>query len=85
MTKYLDDEHDDDMLDTMHYAYETIVKFIQDNDITCPETIAQTDRVIENAYAFITELCDIVGYKKLKESTTDEKTTNERVYYNDIG
>lgn len=38
--------------------------FIQDNDITCAETIAQTDRVIQNAYEFIEHICNIVGYAK---------------------
>jgi hypothetical protein len=37
-------------------------KFIKDQRITCPETIAQTDRVIVNAYDFIEGICDIVGY-----------------------
>lgn len=37
-------------------------KFMSDNDITCEETIYQTDRVIENAYDFIAELCGAVGY-----------------------
>lgn len=37
-------------------------KFIEDNDILCPETIYQTDWVIENAYKFIEKICDIVGY-----------------------
>src|SRR5579872_5722230 len=37
-------------------------KFIKDNTITCAETIGQTDHVIENAYDFIEEICQIVGY-----------------------
>lgn len=37
-------------------------QFIQDQRITCAETVYQTDRVIENAYDFITEVCDVVGY-----------------------
>lgn len=39
-----------------------VKSFIKDQRITCPETICQTDRVIENAYEFIEKLCDIVGY-----------------------
>jgi hypothetical protein len=37
-------------------------KFVDDNKITCEECISQTDRVIENAYEFIANICDIVGY-----------------------
>ena len=41
---------------------ELCQKFIADNDITCAETVYQTDRVIENAYEFIEAICDLVGY-----------------------
>ena len=37
-------------------------QFIQDQRISCAETVYQTDRVIENAYEFIEGVCDIVGY-----------------------
>lgn len=37
-------------------------EFIKENDITCAETIYQTDWVIENAYTLIAEICKIVGY-----------------------
>lgn len=33
---------------------QIIIKFFKDNDVTCEETIYQTDRVIENA-------CDLLG------------------------
>lgn len=36
--------------------------FIDAKEISCPETIAQTDRVIEGAYDFIEGVCDLVGY-----------------------
>lgn len=39
--------------------------FIDKQDITRPETIYQTDRVIENAYEFIERLCNVVGYKEV--------------------
>ncbi len=39
-------------------------KFIEDQHIWCPETIYQSDRVIENAYEFIERVCNIVGYVK---------------------
>ncbi len=41
---------------------ERVRQFVIDNNITSPESIYQTDRVIENAYTFIEDLCDIVGY-----------------------
>ena len=37
-------------------------QFITRMNIQCPETIYQTDRVIENAYEFIEEICNVVGY-----------------------
>jgi hypothetical protein len=40
--------------------------FIDQNDISCSETIYQTDHVIENAYEFIEQVCDLVGYKKVE-------------------
>ena len=56
-------KHDDDLLDDMHYLYEEVKKFIDDNDIYCAEHIWQSDRVLENADVFIERLCNIVGYK----------------------
>lgn len=37
-------------------------QFIKKQDIHCPETVYQTDRVITNAYEFIEGVCNIVGY-----------------------
>ena len=42
-------------------------KFIKDQRIHCAETISQTDRVIENAYEFIQDICDLVGYMPLDD------------------
>lgn len=39
-------------------------KFINDQKISCAETIYQSDRVIENAYQVLEGICDIVGYTK---------------------
>ena len=41
--------------------------FIRDNNITCAETVYQSDRVIENAYEFIDKICSLVGYAKEEE------------------
>ena len=48
-------------------VYNEVKKFIDDNNISCKETIYQTDRVITNAYEFIQTLCNLVGYKKFEE------------------
>ena len=54
----------------------TIVhKFIQKNNITCAETIMQSDRVIENAYDFIEELCVAAGYAE--EETYDDEEIDD--------
>jgi len=41
--------------------------FILDQRIRCAETIYQADRVIENAYTFIENVCDVVGYDDASE------------------
>jgi hypothetical protein len=43
------------------------LEFVESQRIGCPEIIYQTDWVIENAYEFIEDVCDIVGYKEDKE------------------
>lgn len=42
-------------------------KFIAAQEIISPETVHQTDRVIENAYEFIEVVCNIVGYHKSED------------------
>lgn len=49
-------------MDKKDKLYNLCKKFISEQKISCPETIAQTDRVIINAYGFIGEICEIVGY-----------------------
>ena len=41
---------------------ELCERFILEQQIFCSETIYQTDHVIENAYEFIENVADIVGY-----------------------
>lgn len=36
--------------------------FLDKHHVSCPETIHQTDRVIENAYGLIEDLADVAGY-----------------------
>ena len=43
--------------------HDLCAKFIDEQRITCPEAVYQTDRVIENAYQFIEQVCELVGYK----------------------
>ncbi len=42
-------------------------KFVEDQEIGCVETIYQTDWVIEHAYEFIEDVCNVVGYKPYEE------------------
>lgn len=39
-------------------------KFIREQRIGCADTVYQCDWVIENAYEFIQEVCEAVGYYK---------------------
>ena len=39
---------------------EIVTQFMIENDISCEETIHQTDSVIANAYDFITDLFNVV-------------------------
>lgn len=49
-----------------------VVNFVEDQNIFCAETIYQTDRVIQNAYEFIQELVEVVGYKKDEDDGDNE-------------
>lgn len=48
--------------------YDIVEQFIEEQNIWGDECVYQSDRVIENAYAFIAQLCDIVGYKELEDA-----------------
>jgi hypothetical protein len=39
-----------------------VTKFVDDHHISCPESVAQNDEVIENAYDLIESLSEVVGY-----------------------
>ena len=43
------------------------MKFIDEQNIGCVETIYQTDWVIENAYEFVEDVCNVVGYKEYED------------------
>lgn len=42
--------------------WDEVHNFITKMNINCEETIFQSDSVIINAYEFIYDLCEIVGY-----------------------
>lgn len=48
--------------DERKHLWAACEAFIAEQQITCPETIYQADRVILNAYEFIERVCEIVGY-----------------------
>jgi hypothetical protein len=56
-----------DYLQKCDKLYQLVEKFIEDQRIICEESIYQTDRVIENAYEFIADLCNVVGYKDIED------------------
>lgn len=47
--------------------WNAVEKWIKEQKISCPETIAQSDRVIESFYEFAEEICNIVGYDETEE------------------
>jgi len=53
-----------DEIERLRKLWTVCEAFIEKQNISCAETIYQTDRVIENAYDFIAEVCDVVGYKE---------------------
>ncbi|MCP8973212.1 hypothetical protein NMK43_08900 [Bacillus licheniformis] len=56
-----------------------VLKFMQDNEITCEEAISQSDQVIENVYEFIEDLYNIV--KEDLEAVTSPPTYEELLNY----
>lgn len=46
---------------------ELCMNFFKDNGIHCAETIGQMDHVIVNAYDFIEEIGNIIGYVDVDE------------------
>jgi hypothetical protein len=46
----------------MAALWNKCLEFVESQRISYAETIYQSDRVIENAYEFIEDVCDIVGY-----------------------
>lgn len=46
----------------MYLLWCMCANFIEKQKVNGPETVAQSDRVIENAYALLKDICDLVGY-----------------------
>lgn len=62
--------------------WTVVHNFISKQNISCAEAIYQTDKVIINAYEFIEQLCDIVGYdddfwEKTRKSIIDVRKNVE--------
>lgn len=51
--------------------WDLVSKFVKDNQISCPESVAQCDHVIVNAYEFIEQCCDLVGYFKYPDEDSE--------------
>lgn len=51
----------------MNQLLDLCEQFIKDNKIDCAEVVYQNDRVIRNAYEFIEEICEIVGYDESED------------------
>lgn len=47
--------------------WEVVQSFVEEQEIRSAESIYQCDRVMENAYEFIEECCDVVGYHEDEE------------------
>jgi hypothetical protein len=42
-------------------------KFVEEQEIGCADTIHQCDWVIEHAYEFIEDVCNVVGYVEYED------------------
>jgi len=47
--------------------YDLCKRFVDENDIYCDETVYQSDRIIQNAYDLIADICGIIGYKEMED------------------
>lgn len=64
--------HYDPDADSGAQLLELVRDFIAKHRISCPETIHQTDRVIEKAGGLIEELCDVAGYYSDPDDEAEE-------------
>lgn len=54
--------NDEPSVKEMAALWNVCYNFIKRKDISCVETIYQSDRVIEGATTFIEQVCEVVGY-----------------------
>lgn len=52
--------------------WELCQKYINDQTISCGESVYQSDNVILNACEFIENICDIVGYYEYPDCEEDK-------------
>lgn len=69
--EYLNIKEPEEMVEVSRKEYDELCKlrdiaksFVKEQEISCSESIWQTDRIIENGYAFIEAICENVGYYK---------------------
>ena len=55
------------------YLWYSCAQFIDEQEISCAASVSQRDNIIENAYGFIEEICDIVGYYNEEDCDPIEK------------
>jgi hypothetical protein len=55
------------MKDKKAELWKLCEKFIKEQKISCPESVSQCDNVIVNAYSFIEDICEIVGYYEYED------------------
>lgn len=53
--------------DDRRKLYALCSDFIMENGIHCPEDIAQVDHIIANAYDFLEEMCELIGYAEFTD------------------
>lgn len=58
-------------LQDMEKLWQIVDKFIADQQIYCEEDVFQSDRVIENGYELIADLCGVVGYLPYEDDFND--------------
>lgn len=54
-------------------VYELCKEFIEEQRIWSAECVYQSDRVIENAYELIANICEIIGYVDLPDEEEEDE------------
>lgn len=58
-------------------VYKLCEEFIEAQRIWSREMVFTSDRVIENAYELIADICEIIGYVELPDEDEDEEEDEE--------